>query len=383
MPSVAILVRSVPHHRVRFYELLRESLCDRGVELRLFAGQLEGEDAKKADTVRIAWAQFVPNRVLRVGGRELYYQPCLRQAMCSDLVIVIQESKLLINYVLVALRYLGLVKIALWGHGRSFKMETASRAGESIKRWMSRRVDWWFAYTPGSRRIVEEIGFPADRITVVGNSIDSAKLVELRAELSPGDIDEARARFGVSGGNVCLYAGSLYREKKVGTLLEAASRIREEIADFELLVVGAGAESGIVERFAAENHWVRHVGPLYGRDLVLAFELSKLLLIPGAIGLSVIDSFALGTPLVTTQEQAHGPEIEYLEPGGNGWIVPGGDDPERYAKDVAHLLRDGALRNRLIDGCSRSSREYSIETMAANFAAGVLSALKREHFSEI
>jgi hypothetical protein len=165
-------------------------MADSGVDLRLFSGHLKGQAASKKDTIRIDWATEVRNRTLRMGSRELYYQDCLRHAMSVDLAIVIQESKLVLNYLLVVLRSLGLVKVAYWGHGKSFKAGTASRFGESLKRVMSRNVDWWFAYNTKSKKIVEELGFPANRITVVDNAIDTRRLIELKRGISLLELDQ-------------------------------------------------------------------------------------------------------------------------------------------------------------------------------------------------
>ena len=60
--------------------------------------------------------------------------------------------------------------MALLGHGANLNVERASRLGEWVKRHVSRRAHWWFAYTEGARERVERLGYPPDRITVVQNS---------------------------------------------------------------------------------------------------------------------------------------------------------------------------------------------------------------------
>ena len=53
---------------------------------------------------------------------------------------------------------------------------------------------------------------------------------------------------------------------------------------------------------------------------------------PGAVGLGILDSFALQTPMVTTTQNFHGPEIEYLENGKNGIITE--DNIETYTNAI-------------------------------------------------
>ena len=63
---------------------------------------------------------------------------------------------------------------------------------------------------------------------------------------------------------------------------------------------------------------------------------------PGAVGLSIVDAFYCGLPVVT-EEGEESPEIMYLKDGVNGFIVPNGDIQQLAAK-LQLLLEDDALR---------------------------------------
>ena len=105
------------------------------------------------------------------------------------------------------------------------------------------------------------------------------------------------------------------------------------------------------------------------------FLLAKLALMPGGVGLGVLDSFVLDTPMVTTDVSYQGPEIEYLLDGVNGLVVAGDPGPREYASAVVSTLRDDALLARLRQGCRERRELYTIEAMVENFAAGVRAAL--------
>jgi glycosyltransferase involved in cell wall biosynthesis len=66
--------------------------------------------------------------------------------------------------------------------------------------------------------------------------------------------------------------------------------------------------------------------------------------LPGAIGLSIVDAFYCGLPVVT-ENVVHGPEIMYLKDGVNGFITPVGDIPQLTAM-LKMLLTDDVLRRR-------------------------------------
>ena len=174
---VAIIYKSMPQYRRRFFELLRDSLAQEAIDLQLIYGQPGAKDAPKKDAVDLEWAQRIENRIVRVAGRELYWQPCLRLVGGADLVIVEQASKLLVNYVLQARYLLGGARLAFWGHGKNFAHHDSNRFGEFLKRSLSRRVHWWFAYNAQSAAVVRSLGFPPDRTTLVQNAIDTRGLI--------------------------------------------------------------------------------------------------------------------------------------------------------------------------------------------------------------
>lgn len=377
-PRVALLYKSLPQYRRQFYELLRQRLDERDVDLVLIYGDPGGSERSKLDSIDLNWATKIENRVFKVVGSEVYWQPCLGMLRSADLVIVEQATRLLINYLLLLQHLLGRTRLAFWGHGRNLQAENPRSLPELVKRFMSRRVHWWFAYTNMSAEIVRGLGFPDGRITVVQNAIDTRCLYNQLGNVSREYLAGLRHELGVTGSNVCIYCGGMYEEKRLSFLLEAAQYVRRDLPDFELILLGSGPEREIVEKAAAHHSWIRYVGPKFDSEKVPYFALSKLQLMPGLVGLAVLDSFALAVPLVTTDVPFHSPEIEYLVDGYNGAIVRGSPSPRDYAEQVTRLLKDEPARRRLVHGARESATLYTVETMADRFADGVVSALTWE-----
>jgi len=375
-PRVMIIYKSLPEYRRRFYESLRARLAEMGVELQLVYGQAGVEDAKKNDCVDLPWATRVKNRIWRVGQRDVYWQPCLRLTRQADLVIVEQANRLLLNYVLLVLRQLGLRRVAFWGHGRDFQAHGHFRMREWIKHRLTRHVDWWFAYNDTSVRVVQAAGYPAQRITNVQNAIDTRRLTEALQRTTPEQIQEMRARLGIRGQNVCIYTGGMYKDKRLEFLVHACDLLRVRVPDFEMIFVGSGPEAGVVREAAKTRPWMHFVGPQFDTAKVVYFAASKLLLMPGLVGLVALDAFALETPLVTTNVAYHSPEIEYVRDGANGVIVDPPEELEKYVSAVAGLLRDEPHRQKLIAGCRAARERYTNEAMVERFAGGIGSALR-------
>jgi glycosyltransferase involved in cell wall biosynthesis len=97
---------------------------------------------------------------------------------------------------------------------------------------------------------------------------------------------------------------------------------------------------------------------------------------PGPVGLSALDSFALGLPMVTCSLAYHGPEFAYLVDGTNAVVLAEGSEPRDFAAVLASLLTDSLWRASLVQGCDVASAEYSIEGMAQRFASGVMRVLR-------
>jgi glycosyltransferase involved in cell wall biosynthesis len=372
---VVIIYKTLPHYRRPFFELLRQRLNEAGVELDLLYGQPAPIDAAKRDTADIAWASKRRNRIFTVGSQDLLWQPCLDAVSRADLVIVEQASSLLVNHVIYLLARAGRTRLAFWGHGRNLKAHDASPTGEALKRFESRRVHWWFAYTESTAAIVRNLGFPESRITIVQNAIDTVTLRRQREAIDAQTLDALRRHLGIRGDQVCIFAGGMSREKRLSFLLDACRLIRQRVPTFEIVFLGAGPDQGLVRQAAQRDPWIHYVGPAFDEEKVPYFALARLSLMPGGVGLGVLDSFALGVPLVTTSSPAHGPEIEYLENGVNGVIIKETTDPTDYADAVAALLLQPSRLENLRKGCRLAADRYTIEEMVERFATGTLDAL--------
>lgn len=371
---VAIVQKSLPHYRRSFFDNLRGELNRRGVELRLVYGQPTGADASKDDTAEIPWATRIHNRTFTVAGAQVVWQPCLKAIRDADLVIVEQAAKLLVNYPLLIGQALGAKPVAFWGHGQNFQRPTLRTFAEKVKRLVSRHVHWWFAYNDLSAQVIADLGYPVERITSVQNAIDTDALREARDRLGQEGRAALRSRLGIRARWVAIYCGGLYREKRLEFLIEAGRRLATELGDFELVVIGSGPERERIERASAEHPWLRFLGPRFGDEKVSWFLASDVFLMPGLVGLAVLDAFALEVPLVTTADALHSPEIDYLVSGENGVVTPG--ELSAYVAEVRRILLEHGWGERLREGGRQAGARYTVPAMAVRFADGVVKALE-------
>ncbi len=195
--------------------------------------------------------------------------------------------------------------------------------------------------------------------------------------ITPADIDQWRKELNISGNHVGLFVGGMYPEKKLPLLIKSLLIIRQAVPDFEMIFIGSGVEAEFIAGNAAKYPWIHYLGPKFDREKVKFFALSHLFLMPGLVGLAILDSFALGVPLVTTNIAEHSSEIDYLKDGLNGVMVTAEDDPDAYAQAVIDLFLDEAKRQKLVQGCVESSHQYTLEEMVERYAQGIKLALGR------
>ena len=375
MRTVAIVNQFIPQYRVPAWEALRGSLADRGVRLRLLHGRAHRSYAPRGDTVALAWSEEVPMREVRVAGRDLVYLELGDVMRSSALVITNQEIRLLHNFRLLAQQMRGIGRLALMGHGRDSLKEGRPSASEQVKLWMSARVHWWFAYNERTRREVVGFGYPPERITTFMNSTDTRRLRRARDATTAAALDTLRRELGLGTGPRAIYVGGIDPIKQMGYLIESLRAIRAAIPDFEMLVVGAGAERDALRAATGGEPWIRWIAPQFDEAKARHMLLADLCLMPAGVGLGIVDTFALGVPLVTTDRYPHGVEIEYLEHGVNGWMCRGEPTPAQYGQAVADLLRDPARVAPLRQGALEAGERYSIEAMVDRFTDGILKAI--------
>lgn len=375
MKKVAIIYKHIPQYRMTLFSLLRDRLAEQGVELVLIYGQPNGFDAAKGDSVSLDWATRINNRYLRVAGRELIWQPCWSLLKDADLVIVEQAGKLLLNYLLVAASRLGVKKVAYWGHGKNFQAHTENRLNRWLKDKLVNQVDWWFCYNDYGAKGVLSSGFSHKKVTIVNNSVDTKRIAEGVAAITDQKIERVKKELGINSSNVAVYIGGMYAEKRLEFLLNACSAIRELVPDFEMVFIGSGVDAALVKGASEENAWIHYEGPKFFEEVDVYLAMAKVQLMPGLVGLGVLDSFASETPMITTAVTYHSPEIDYMINGENGLIINDPDDINVYAHEVAKLLNNKSELEHLNAGCRKAKGIYTVESMAERFAAGVSKAV--------
>jgi glycosyltransferase involved in cell wall biosynthesis len=374
MKKIVICQHRLMHYRIALFDRLRQACLEREIDLHLVHGQATRRERIKMDEGSLPWAYKVVNKVWEVGARDWIWQPFPRALKDADLVVVMQENRILSNYPLLLARVWSARRVAYWGHGVNFQSDAPGGLRESWKRLMLTRVDWWFAYTEMTVDIVRRTGYPEERITCLNNAIDNEAFKRDLASVATDQLRTMRLEIDApEGAPIGLFCGSLYVDKRLGYMIEAADQIHAALPEFRLLVIGDGPDAGEIRDAMTTRPWLKWLGVRKGIEKAAWFRLADVVINPGAVGLHVLDSFCSGIPMITTAEARHGPEIAYLKNGINGLVVEGGTD--RYADSVVTLFRDRTKLAAIKQAALHDADQYTLTNLVERFTDGLARCL--------
>jgi len=367
-----ILQPYIPEYRVAFFRDLRSALHDKGFELVLAAGRAEGHLAQRGDDRTESTADVLLNsRSVGVGGKSFLLRDVrsvLHQVQ-PDLVIAEQAIKNIDVYSLLMRQVVkGSPRLGLWGQGRAFSTPQGTM-GSLLKQWVTRRSDWFFAYTQEGADYVIQHGVPANRVTILNNTVDTEQLRRELDNVSDTQVEDFRQQHSLIAGKTALFLGGVDSSKGIKFLLDSAEKIAQHDPEFRLVIAGSGSSSELVQRRQEAGAPIAFVGRLEGFDKAVALRAASVMMIPEWVGLVAVDSLLAGCPVVTTHHASHSPEFIYLQNQRNALVLPHALDV--YSLGIVGLLDDQHRLSELRDQALADALSYSLASMVSRFAGGV------------
>lgn len=373
---VLIIQRVLTDYRVPVFDLLSKSLQAHGVQLTILAGQGRPEEYLQEPDLERDWLRRTRNTYLWGG---LYVQKqLLRECRSADLVIVEQSSKSLLTYILQIKRFFCIHRsaIAYWGHGIDFSDQQRISFRRQWKKMWTNCVDYWFAYTDVTARLLIQSGFPKDSMTVLDNAADTEVLASAVAAVG---MDQKLSIYHALWNEprnqthrVAVFCSRLIPSKGVGLLLESSRIVVEKMPSYRLLIIGDGPLRRLVESYAAIYSWCVYLPPVYGVARAPYLALSDIWLNPGTTGLAILDAYAAGLPYLTVDLKGHMPEIAYLDGFAGQSVKP---DANHFADAICKLLQDEKIADRQSTALLLAKR-YTLGGMVSRFCDGILCCLR-------
>lgn len=207
------------------------------------------------------------------------------------------------------------------------------------------------------------LGIPADKISVHHIGVDTSRF-------RPGDTPINRRARRV------LFIGRLVEKKGCAYLIRAMARVRREVPDAELVVVGTGVLRPELERLAAETGVeARFVGALPSDGVKHELDRARVLCLPSVaasngdaegLGMVLLEAQACGVPVVTSSRGAIGEALVHEK---TGFEFPEGD-VATMASYLTLLLRDDSTLLRMSAAAVEFvKREFDLAACTARLEA--------------
>lgn len=378
---------TIPHYRVRFYELLEQR--------RPAAWEFDVVfDTREAQNPRlylepVNWQAFgfpildVRTRIFGAGTRGIIWQSFFWRARKYDAVVTDNFVAHLTYMATHLWRFFG-VRRGVWGHTRDRQTPAnpgrVKRATEWLKSVLFPRYDFFFAYTSGEAQIAQRAGFPAERMVVLHNTIDTT------AERTAYEaVREQRNALRESAGftdneKVLLYVGRLVADKRIDFLTESFRLAYTADPALRLVIVGDGPLRNVLDALGNElpAGVVTMHGAVSDRDVLAPiYATSDLYFITGSVGLAPLQACCYDLPSVSFDLPTNGPECEYRT-SANGIVLPQATTPAQFAAALPGAFAQFAspqARQQIY----QSIEHLTIENMVDNFITGVNKMLSKGH----
>lgn len=219
------------------------------------------------------------------------------------------------------------VKYACYRGNRSASAVVATLvAWQRLRHYWPHAVAKYIALTNFARAKLIAGGLPAERVTVKPNFLP---------------IDP---RPGTGQGGYAIFVGRLAPEKGLATLLEAWRQLDQRMP---LWIVGDGPLADTVRQAAARQPSIRWLGTQPHDQVLQLIGDARFLLFPThgyeTFGLSIIEAYAKGTPVIASQL---GSASELISHQRTGLLVPPAD-PTALASAVRQLWDEAPYLHRL------------------------------------
>jgi len=216
---------------------------------------------------------------------------------------------------------------------------------------------------PHGQHLVEQEGFPAERVHVIPNGVDTSRFAP--------SVDAAATRTGIGlspDAPVVGILAALRPEKNHSLFLQVAARVLRKIGDAQFLVIGDGPLRPQLEALAQELDIAKAVHFLGNRsdvpELLGAIDVLALTSDNEANPVSILEAMSVGKPVVATDV---GSVSESVEQGETGYLAPAGDAGGLAERMIA-LLDDPLLSQQMGQrGRQIVQQHWSLATMVAGY----------------
>lgn len=370
MNEILLFQRIVPHYRVPVFRLLSQKL-----NIRICASDIRNSSL-------MSFISEIPTGIklkyIKIYKDKVVYQFMLKLLMTSKPNIVICETSLLYLtfWTLLICKYIFRYKIIGWTHGIDNK-EFFTRqifAKRVIRKIIYKYLDAIILYDENRKKIIEQEVSNPEKVFYAKNTLDNNNWIETKIKYDRYGLNNIKNDLKIRNQlNVC-YVGSMIKGKRLDIIIDIFNHLSGEY-DIGLHLFGEGDDITNYKDILNKNKNIYYYGFQSNTELLLkTLYICEIILNPGPVGLSVVQGFSLGTPIITCVPDEtgpfHGPEYSYIIHNYNGMIVE--NNLLSLIKAMKELLCNPKHIRSLSDNAFITAKDsLSIENMLAGFQSAI------------
>jgi len=266
------------------------------------------------------------------------------------------------------------IHFVLWGHGvnRMAGFNPKRSLASLIKLLYLRNADAVILYGNNAQKILAKY-VEARKLFVAPNTLDTNSLILIRDKLEKEGIQALKKKLNIPFKYVLIFIGRLLTEKRPDIFLDIIQNLRQTFHDnIGGIIIGDGPERKNIEEKinhdGLQNNMIL-LGARYDDFLTGQFLfVSDIMLMPGALGLSINHSFCFDCPVVsferTNSGPFHGPEIEHVINDKTGYLA---GTTEELTAWITDYLTNNVIKESIRQNIRLQLKAMSIDTMINSF----------------
>lgn len=223
------------------------------------------------------------------------------------------------------------IKLILWSHGYDRKkgFDPTTSFSDKVRLYYLKKADGVLLYGLEDKKYLSDF-IDKNKIFVSQNTFDTRTLSILRERFNKDGLEKIKKEIGFKHKYNLVFIGRLLRSKRPDILLDIYEKIKDKVNnDIGIHFVGDGEMMDEMEEYVYNHKYNNNIflyGQIYDEEITgkMLFA-SDLMVMPGALGLSINHSFCFLCPVVSFKKGEngpyHGPEIEYVVNNETGFLI--------------------------------------------------------------
>jgi len=236
-------------------------------------------------------------------------------------------------------------KVVVWSN-------VYSAHGNTALQWIRRH--WWrvfknfLMYTEKDVEILKNKKFDTKNIIAINNGLNQDEIDHTRNHWDKDKLEDFKKLHNIHSKHIVISSGRINKVNNHALALEALKKTAEKFPDILWVVIGNGTELELLKTKAQQDGLQNNIlflGEIYEEDKKCPwFLLSKVLIHPGFMGLTIFNSFGYSLPVIIHDNiMNHSPEVFLFEENKTGLVFKENDSADLANKIIFALQNESKI----------------------------------------